>query len=83
MIFVRFSENSSVQSYQVHLPLKHEIAEILEKIRLESKKYPEKVYQIRNRTPASITKRYLYERDLKKLFQYLEDAKKLYAKYQS
>lgn len=39
--------------------------------------------QVRNRTLASITKRYLYEREYDKALKCLEDAKKLLQKYRS
>ncbi|UKD50710.1 33 K protein [Barthadenovirus sternae] len=73
--------NFGVQSYQLHLDIKHKIADVLEEIRQESKRKPNLHVQVRNRTCASITKRYLYERDEKKALQCLEDAKKLLQKY--
>lgn len=66
----------------LHTTLKHQIAEVLEEARKESLKKPSFTPSIRNRTQPSITKRYLYERDSKKLEQYLVDAKKLLGKYQ-
>lgn len=67
----------------LHTDLKHRIAEVLEESRKESQKNPAFTPSIRNRTHPSITKRYLYERDDKKLEQYLTDAKKLLGKYQA
>ncbi|AP_000092.1 33K, partial [Duck atadenovirus A] len=75
--------NFALQSYQLHTEIKDQIADVLELIRKESKKCPAAHVQVRNRTCASITKRYLYERDLKKVTQCLEDAKKLLQKYQT
>lgn len=73
----------SVQSYQIHPDIKNDIADILELIRIEIKKCPERHIQVRNRTAASITKRYLYECDLKKLQRCLEDANRLLEKYRA
>ncbi|AIZ35777.1 33K [Psittacine adenovirus 3] len=75
--------NYGLQSYQLHTELKHEIAEVLEQIRKEAKKNPHAHVQVRNRTLASITKRYLYEREYEKASKCLEDAKKLLQKYRS
>ncbi|QJR83101.1 33K [Bearded dragon adenovirus 1] len=73
--------NFGVPSYQQHLAIKHEIGEVLEEIRLRSVSRPDFVPSIRNRTHPSITKRYLYEKDLRKLQQFLDDSKKLLSKY--
>nr|QRN77604.1 33K [Bearded dragon adenovirus 1] len=75
------SRNFGVPSYQQHLAIKHEIGEVLEEIRLRSVSRPDFVPSIRNRTHPSITKRYLYEKDLRKLQQFLDDSKKLLSKY--
>lgn len=69
------------QSYQLHTDLKDEIADVLQLIRQESKKQPDAHYQVRNRTAASITKRYLYERDRDRLIRCLQDSKRLLEKY--
>lgn len=75
--------DTGIQSYQIHADIKNDIADVLELIRIEAKKRPELHVQVRNRTAASITKRYLYERDLKKLQRCLEDANKLFEKYKT
>lgn len=72
-----------IHSYQLHLNVKHQIAEVLEEVRAEVKKNPEAYVQVRNRTWASINKRYLYERDYDKSVRCLEDAKKLLEKYRN
>lgn len=80
---VRPPRDTGVQSYQIHAGIKNDIADVLELIRIEAKKRPDVHIQVRNRTAASITKRYLYERDLKKLQRCLEDANKIFEKYKS
>lgn len=81
--YLRFlTGNYGIQSYQLHTDIKNQIGDVLELIRKEAKKNPDIHVQVRNRTCASITKRYLYERDLKKATQCLEDARKLLQKYQ-
>lgn len=80
---VRVPRDPGVQSYQIHADIKNDIADVLELIRIEAKKRPELHVQVRNRTAASITKRYLYERDIKKLQRCLEDANKIFEKYKS
>lgn len=47
------------------------------------KKNPDAYVQVRNRTWASINKRYLYERDYEKSVRCLQDAKKLLEKYKN
>lgn len=77
------SRERGVQSYQIHPDIKNDIADVLELIRIEIRKCPERHIQVRNRTAASITKRYLYECDLKKLQRCLEDANRLLEKYRA
>lgn len=75
------AKDYAIQSYQLHTDLKDEIADVLQLIRQESKKQPNAHHQVRNRTAASITKRYLYERDRDRLVRCLQDSKRLLDKY--
>lgn len=77
----RAAKDYAIQSYQLHTDLKDEIADVLQLIRQESKKQPNAHHQVRNRTAASITKRYLYERDRDRLVRCLQDSNRLLEKY--
>lgn len=75
--------NRGIPSYELFKEQKYEIETILSELHEEVRKQPGVYHQIRNRTPHSITKRYLYLTDPRKLSKCLSDAKKLLAKYRS
>lgn len=75
--------SASVPSYERFREQKLEIEAVLDQLRQELRRQPNTYHQIRNRTPFSIIKRYLYLTDEKKIASCLTDAKKLLEKYKA